>query len=61
MEAKGGGDDNFGQVFSGLNADRQKEVLETAKTLLKVQRTSKVLIDNEEDVKAFPVKEKQLD
>ncbi|GHV77365.1 hypothetical protein AGMMS49942_21860 [Spirochaetia bacterium] len=61
MEAKGGGDDNFGQVFSGLNTDRQKEVLETAKTLLKVQRTSKVLIDNEEDIKAFSVKEKQLD
>jgi hypothetical protein len=60
MEAKSD-DDNFGKVFSDLNIDKQKEVLDTAKSLLKVQRTSNVLIDNDENVKFFPIEEKQPD
>jgi hypothetical protein len=58
MEAKAK-DDNFDKVFSDLNMDKQKEVLETAKTLLKVQRVSNVLIDKEEDLRFFPIGEKQ--
>jgi hypothetical protein len=46
-------DDNLSKGFSDLSSDRQNEVLQTAKTLLKVQRVSNVLIANTEYLTAF--------
>jgi hypothetical protein len=53
-------DDNFGKTFSDLNTDKQKKVLQTAKTLLKVQRVSSVLVGNTDYVNAFSIEKAKV-